>query len=102
MSEESDDKLHEVLDKVHDEATFLDFILALSQDWEDEERKEKINPSPPYGPGANGWENGTIGSYLERANAWGMALLDRDDGPGDRGNAWRRAAAIMYAGKYYE
>ena len=29
-------------------------------------RDEKVSPSPPYGPGANGWENGTIGTFLER------------------------------------
>jgi hypothetical protein len=50
--------LRALADQVTDEPSFVQFVLALSADWEDEREKEKASPSSPYGPGANGWENG--------------------------------------------
>jgi hypothetical protein len=60
-------QLEGILDAVNDEQSFLRFVQALAEDWEDEQQKELANPSSPYGPGANGWENGTIGAYLNAA-----------------------------------
>ena len=102
MNDDVDDKLYAILSRVQDEATFLDFLLALSRDWEDEQWKERVNPSSPYGPGANGWENGDIGQFLGAAHAWGTAFLHSGDCVEERANGWRRAAAIIYAGRYYE
>lgn len=95
-------KLHDLAEAVVDEATFVEFMFALSEDWEDEGRKEAEHPSSPYGPGANGWENGTIGAFLERAASWAEASrggLPRYEVPS---NPWRRAAQILLAGKFYE
>jgi len=50
--------LYELADSVETEQDFLSFVEALMKDKSDEENKEKIKPSSPYGPGANGWENG--------------------------------------------
>ncbi len=94
--------LQQLEDAVHDEETFLAFLHALSRDRLDEETREKESPSNPYGPGHNGWENGTIGGYLEAASAWaessknGLPLMPKE------GNPWKRMAQILHAGKMYE
>jgi hypothetical protein len=62
--------LYEKLERVTDRQSFFDFVKALIEDREDEVAKEKSNPSNSYGPGANGWENSTIESYLAAALAW--------------------------------
>ncbi|MDJ0709197.1 MAG: hypothetical protein QNJ14_02350 [Woeseiaceae bacterium] len=65
----------------------------------DEVTQEKIFPSSPYGPGCNGWENGTIESYLEAAIAWSETKVGAElaDEP-----SWRSFAEFLYAGKIYE
>jgi hypothetical protein len=90
------------LDAVHDEATLIDFIVALASDREDEVQKERSSRSSPYDHGANGWENGTIEAFLGSASAWaessknGMPLYPKPTNP------WKRFADILYAGKIYE
>lgn len=94
--------LHELADRVDDEGSFLRFVAALAADWEDEREIEADTPSSPYGPGALGWENGSIGAFLEAAARWGEA--SRDGLPLQRKpeNPWCRAAQILHAGKFYE
>jgi len=94
--------LHALAERVDDEASLLRFIAALSEDWEDERRKEAVSPSSPYGPGANGWENGTIGAFLERAGSWAEATSQGTEFYAPPTNAWRRVADILLAGKFYE
>ena len=50
-------ELHEHLERVVDEKSFLEFAKALTEDKEDEDRKAKVNPPNPYGHGWNGWQN---------------------------------------------
>lgn len=100
MSDDSD--LEAVLARVCDEETFIVFLAALSEDWNDEQRKEAVHPSSPYGPGANGWENGTIGMFLEAASAFGSDHLSNPVSRLKHSNTWRQAAAIIYGGKFYE
>lgn len=96
------DDLNELLDAVVDEDSFVAFLSALGADRADEVEKEKQNPSSPYGPGANGWENGTIEAFLESASSWaeasknGLELYKKPDNP------WRRCADIIFMGKKYE
>jgi hypothetical protein len=94
-----------ILEAVHDEQSFLLFIQALAADWDDECQQELATPSWPYCSGANGWENGTIGSYLDAAASWGLSSIcglpalaeyEKPDNP------WKRAAEILYMGKIYE
>lgn len=54
MTDDRDDMLAALFDEVHDEATFLAFIKALSEDWEDDRSKANIKPSSPYGSSING------------------------------------------------
>ena len=89
--------LDEIAASVVDEASFLRFLKALEDDWNGERAKEKLQPSSPYGPGAEGWENITIGAFLEAAVAWANARPAGADG-----NVWRRIADILLAGKFYE
>ena len=93
--------LQSKLDAVHDEDTFVTFVAALAADRGDEVKKEHVSHSSPYRPGANGWENGTIETYLQSAAAW---AVDWKKSPQYRApaNPWRRCAEILYAGKSYE
>ena len=96
------DKLSELRDAVVDEESFVRFLSALAEDRADEVAKEKRNPSSPYGPGANGWENGTIESFLERASAWAESSRDGLEYYEKPKNPWKRCADIIYMGKIYE
>jgi len=75
-------------------------MIALAEDWEDEREKEKVSPSPPYGNGANGWVNGTVGSFLERASGWGedTATGTRFYSPPE--NPWKRALTFFSRGNF--
>ncbi|MBC3832180.1 hypothetical protein H8K33_11710 [Undibacterium amnicola] len=97
-----DEKLQELLGLVDSEESFVRFIEGLSQDWYDAERKEAESPSSPYGRGHNGWENGTIGGFLESASAWAQAPKNGAELYKKPENLWRRAAEIIYMGKIYE
>lgn len=98
------DRLYEALEAVHDETSFVTFLSALCADWEDEREKESRAASRPYAPGANGWENGTIGQYLDAAVRWAVASHNGRPSVGyePSGNPWRRCADILYAGRIYE
>lgn len=95
-------KLTQILEQVHDEETFIAFVSALAEDKADEDEKEKLNSSSPCGPGANGWENGTLATFLESAAEWastsrdGLAYYSKPENP------WKRCADILYMGKIYE
>jgi hypothetical protein len=94
--------LEEFLNLVNDEQSFLRFLQALAEDWEDERQKELANPSSPYGSGANGWENGTIGAFLDAAGRWADTSIDGLRFYEKPSNPWTRAAQILYMGKLYE
>jgi hypothetical protein len=95
-------QLRDALDSVSDATSFLAFARLLAEDRADEVEKEAANPAQPYGPGANGWENGTIEAFLEAAVAWAEATdfgLSQGLTPD---NPWKRFAVFLYCGKIYE
>ena len=94
--------LHELLDSVKDEPTFLAFASALRLDRMEEEAKEAESPSSAYGPGANGWENQTIEQFLGGAIAWAESTNVGLTQGLDPANPWRRFADFLYCGKIYE
>jgi len=94
--------LSQLADEVHDEKSFLDFVEALRADWKDEKHKESKAPSSPYSAGANGWENGEIGAFLDAAASWGKSSAHGLASYTKPENPWRRAAHILHAGKFYE
>jgi hypothetical protein len=65
-------------------------------------RERNAQFSSPYSPGANGWENGSIGAFFDAAVSWaeasrnGLQYYEKPDNP------WKRAAEIIYMGKVYE
>ncbi len=91
------DHLDKLLDSVSDSDSFLEFVDALAADREDEVAKEKIEPSNPYGSGANGWENGTIERYLDAAVRWASDSQALPKEP-----SWKAFAEFLYRGKSYE
>jgi hypothetical protein len=97
----SDLDLHGLLGRVNDFPSFLTFVSALAADRADSVEQEKISPSNPYGPEANGWENTSIEQYLECAVAWAQdAVVGRS--PGQVQASWQAFANFLLAGKTYE
>ena len=95
------DDLQTKLAAVRDEKSFVAFVAALAGDRAEEVKKEKAEPSSPFGPGANGWENGSIEAFLEAAAAWADDFRKSPRyQPAE--NPWRRCAEILFAGKGYE
>lgn len=93
--------LFEIADSVETEIDFLNFLETLMQDRQDEEQKEKANPSSPYTSVTNGWENGSISTFLDAAMSWGKESENIPSYTKPE-NPWKRAAHILHAGKFYE
>jgi hypothetical protein len=89
--------LDELLEKVNSKGTFFQFVKALKEDKIEEDEKEKTSPSSPYGRGANGWENGTISTFLDAIEAYGEDSDLIKEEPN-----WKNFALLLYAGKFYE
>ena len=94
-------KLHEYLEQVTDQDSFLEFARALMADKADEDRKEREHPSNPYSHGWNGWENNTIVGFLDSAIAWAVASRFGEK-EGSVENPWKKFALFLYGGKIYE
>ena len=94
--------LHVLTDQVIDESSLIEFISALAGDRADELAKEAINPTSPFCPGANGWENGTIEAFLGAASAWAEASKNGMPLYTPPHNPWTRIAHILHMGKLYE
>jgi hypothetical protein len=101
---QSKDQLSDALKSVHDEESFLQFLLALRDDREASLAQEKISPSSPYGPDARGWENTTIERFFDAAVVWARASKNGLPIPGymPSSNPWRRCAEILCAAIGYE
>jgi hypothetical protein len=95
-------RLEKKLEAVCDEDSFVEFIDALAADRFDEVKKEARKPSPPYCPGANGWENGSIETFLAAAARWADDWKRSSGQYKKAKNAWKRCAEIIYMGKHYE
>ncbi|MFN5982893.1 MAG: hypothetical protein ACK476_18955 [Fluviicola sp.] len=89
--------LNDLLEKVNSKDSFLQFVKALKLDKIEEDEKEKINPSSLYSSGINGWENGTISSFLESIESFG----EDSEHIGEEPN-WKSFALLLFAGKFYE
>lgn len=91
-------ELHEILDEVKDEKSFLDFAKALMKDREAHEGK----PVDEVGF-AGDWANNDIAGFLESAVAWAE---DSDFGIRQdsdlQTNKWKQFAVFLYCGKIYE
>lgn len=94
--------LARLLEQVSDRASFFAFVRALIADRADAAAKEQVEPSNPWGPGANGWENDTIEAFLEAALRWAEDTnMGVSQGLADA-PTWRAFAVFLYCGKIYE
>jgi hypothetical protein len=97
-----EDELFQALAAVHDEESFLRFLLALRDHRETSVELEKLTPSSGFGPDALGWANTTIERFFDTAvryardSANGNLPCTRPDNP------WRRCADILYGAIGYE
>lgn len=99
---QNEDELSQVLESVHDEETFLQFLLALRDDREAAIAQEQVTPSSPYGPDARDWENTTIERFLDTAVRWARDSVNGNPFYATPDNSWRRCADILHAAKSYE
>jgi hypothetical protein len=99
---QDEDGLFRVLESVHDEGTFLQFLLALRDDREASIVQEDVAPSSKFVPEAGGWENTTIERFLDTAVRWARDSVNGNPFYKQPDNPWRRCADILYAAKGYE
>ena len=90
--------LRATLNNVNSKETFLEFVHALAADRFEEEELEKLSPSSPWGPGAKGWEHGTIGAYLDAVARCASANAKKRS----EDVSWKAFAEMLHAGKFYE
>jgi hypothetical protein len=99
---QDEDELSQALKSVHDEETFLQFLLALRDDREASIAMEQEAPSSPYGPDAGGWENTTIERFFDTAVRWARDSMNGNPFYTKPDNPWRRCADILFAAIGYE
>jgi len=100
MAEEKP-RLHDLLERVDDRASFFASVEALIADREDEVEKEKLSPSNSE-VGTNGWVNDSIEGFLECALAWAESTdMGVTQGLQEE-PSWKAFAAFLYCGKIYE
>jgi hypothetical protein len=95
-------ELHDLLESVSDEQSFLTFVNALRKDRETDVAAEKAVPSSPYGPTQGGWENVTIESFLDAASSWAESTSFGESQNLRGASPWRKFATFLYLGKIYE
>lgn len=95
-------ELHELIDEVDDEKTFLTFVDALLKDRIAEINAQKNKQIDDCGRGPLGWENHTIEDFLEAAQAWAESTNVGATQNLAEASPWRRFAAFLYCGKIYE
>jgi hypothetical protein len=90
-------ELEHLIDRVNSKESFLEFLEALEKDWEKDQELSKGAPSAPFAVSPLGWENGTIGAFLEAMHRWATNTSMLGEEP-----SWKAFAEILYAGKLYE
>jgi hypothetical protein len=95
-------ELHELAESVSDEKSFLAFVDALRKDRELAAVAENASPSGTLDPGQHGWENITIESFLEAAQAWAEATEFGATQGWKETSPWKKFALFLYCGKVYE
>ena len=91
-------ELHEQLELVADEASFLAFVMALA---DDRRRANKAGRAGLEG-GEDDWENDSIEGFLESAHAWAESTNVGATQGLQNSSPWKRFAVFLYCGKIYE
>ena len=95
-------KLHELVDAVTDENSFLAFVKALRKDRELAAAAEKVSELEMFAPAQRGWENSTIESFLGAACSWAEDTRFGATQDLESASSWRKFAVFLYCGKIYE
>jgi hypothetical protein len=88
----------QLLDKVHDQKSFIEFVEALAEERNEAELMEHAQPEI-YMDGALNWKNSDIQSFLY------SALMYFEPKPLHKPEAqpsWKMMAEFLYYGKIYE
>ena len=87
----------ELLDRVVDRKSFIEFAKALAEEREEAERMEE--PARYQFGGAHNWQNGSISSFLHASLAYfdSKPFHEPESAP-----SWTMLAEILYCGKIYE
>lgn len=95
-------ELHEQLELVDNQESFLDFARMLILDRVSAVKAEARNPARHYGADAEGWENTSIETFLESAVSWAEdSNFGATQGLADA-SPWKQFAVFLYCGKIYE
>jgi hypothetical protein len=95
-------ELHEQLELVTDEESFLAFARALSLDRVAATEAESRSGAPSFSSATGGWENTSIERFLQAAIAWAEdSQFGSSQGLGSE-NPWKKFAVFLYCGKIYE
>jgi hypothetical protein len=95
-------ELHEHLERVADQASFVAFVRALAQDRVSAAQAEAKSLALADGADAGRWQNTSIEAFLEAAVAWAE---DSNFGATQglaTASPWRMFAVFLYCGKIYE
>ena len=95
-------ELHELLETVCDEKSFLLFVEALRIDREAEVGAQKVEGISACDRGQNGWVNHSIETFLEAAQAWAESTNVGASQGIEPNNYWKRFATFLFCGKIYQ
>lgn len=88
--------LFELLESVHDRASFLAFVEALAAERTEAERLEAEDPVRYQLGGALGWQNSSISNFLS------CAVAGMEAHPAEQQATWKQFAEFLWLGKIYE
>ena len=89
----------DLLERVVDKQTFIEFVQALAEEREQAQEIEDRHPNAYITNGALGWQNGDIPSLLSAALECFVAqpVTYSEQNP-----SWKMFAEFLYFGKIYE
>jgi ribosomal protein L40E len=89
----------ELLDRVIDRKSFVEFVTALAEERGEAEQMERDEPVRYQLGGAHNWQNGSISSFLYASLAYfdSKPFHEPESAP-----SWKMLADILYYGKIYE
>jgi hypothetical protein len=94
---------YEMAEKVDSKESFLKFVQALAEDAENAFAQPVITADGYKNLSPNGWENGSIASFLGAMSAWAAGNSGLTGKPFVSEQAsWRDFAEILHSGKFYE
>jgi len=86
------------VEEVRDLHSLIEFLGVLGADWRACSERNQREPCSPHAS-MHGWENISIGDFLEAMQAWSVAAKIQDEAGA---NPYRIFARQLQAGKGYE